>query len=700
MHHLNPHRRQLIAVAITTAFFLSGCGKKTSSESVESDFPPQDVFPEAEDYYVTKVSLPADVLENLEAGRITQEEIDEMSVAGKYPKFFSIATLDDLPVDLVWEDGSDLPEIGSPKAIKGGTRYSALQDYPRTLRRIGPDSNGSFRPYILDDVVMGFARRHPNDTSIGPNGFRYFPGIAQSWASDKENRTVYVKIHPEARWSDGPPITSDDMMFSFFFYQSKYINAPWYNNFYNRNYTNITKYDNKTFSITIREAKPDFTGRVLELEPQPKHFYRELGGDFVERYQWRFVPTSGAYIVRSEDIKKGRAIALTRLEDWWAKDLKSWRYRYNFDRIHFSIIRDTAKTFETFRKGELDTFDLNLAEYWYDKLPDNDPSVTNGYIHKATFYNNTPRPTYGLWMNQSKPLLNNRDVRIGIQYATNWDLVLEKFFRGDYTRMRSTSDGYGEFSTLTIEPRSYSVDDALRYFAKAGFTERDSDGVLIDRNGHRLSFTLSTGYESVKDILTILREEGLKAGLEFRLEILDGTAAWKKVQEKKHDIHFSAFGVAAEMYPRYWETYHSVNAYDLAFLPDGNPNPDRKPKTQTNNLMCIADPELDRLIEEYRASEDVDKLKKLSYLMEQILHGDASFSPGFVRPFYRVGYWRWIKWPDDFNLKIGHSAGQYHLNWMDLEAKKETLEAKRTKGKFPAKNKVYNQYAIKKTGSN
>ena len=63
---------------------------------------------------------------------------------------------------------------------------------------------------------MQLGRRHPNDTSIGPNGFRYFPGIAQSWASDKKTRTIYVKIHPEARWSDGPPITSDDMMFTFF----------------------------------------------------------------------------------------------------------------------------------------------------------------------------------------------------------------------------------------------------------------------------------------------------------------------------------------------------------------------------------------------------------------------------------------------------------------------------------------------------
>ena len=222
---------------------------------------------------------------------------------------------------------------------------------------------------------------------------------------------------------------------------------------------------------------------------------------------------------------------------------------------------------------------------------------------------------------------------------------------------------------------------------------------LVNGEGQRLSFTLSTGYESMKDITTILREEALKCGLEFRLEVLDSTAAWKKVQEKKHDIHFSAFGVSPEMYPRYWETYHSVNAYDQPFLPGGRPNPDRKPKVQTNNLQAIADPELDKLIEQYRASEDVDEMKRLAFRMEELLYEDASFSPGFVAPFYRVGYWRWIRWPDDFNVKISQSAGEYFLSWMDVEAKPETLQARKKGDAFPKEIMVYDQYANKPDNS-
>ena len=131
------------------------------------------------------------------------------------PDLITFATIDDLPTDLVWEDGSDLPDIGSPNATKGGTMYGALADFPRTLRLFGPDSNGSFRPWILDDTRMGLANRHPNDTSIDANGnFRYFPGVAEAWAVDTQKATVYIRLNPAARFSDGEPVTTDDMMFT------------------------------------------------------------------------------------------------------------------------------------------------------------------------------------------------------------------------------------------------------------------------------------------------------------------------------------------------------------------------------------------------------------------------------------------------------------------------------------------------------
>ena len=202
----------------------------------------------------------------------------------------------------------------------------------------------------------------------------------------------------------------------------------------------------------------------------------------------------------------------------------------------------------------------------------------------------------------------------------------------------------------------------------------------------------STGYERFKDILTILKEEAAKAGLELIIETLDGTAGWKKVQEKKHEIHFLAFAVGLEMYPRFWETYHSENAFDKAFLDDGNLNPDRKVKTQTNNLELLAVPEMDRMIDSYRESSDKDEMIELAHKMTQLHHDHASFVPGFIQPSYRLGHWRWLRFPDHFNYKHSRSSTQLFVHWIDEELREETLEAKRENKSFPARVRVFDQF--------
>lgn len=646
--------KHILLFALT--LLLGACGGSSDDDSSD-EFPAHDNTEEVNAYYASK------------------------------PDFFSFKSLADLPTDLAWKNGDQLPEVGSPNALKGGTEYKRLQDFPRTLRTTGPDHNGSFRIFLLDYVGVGLAHLHPTE-------LEYYPGIADSWAVDEENKTVYIKIDPAARFSDGELITTEDFMFMFFYYHSTYILDPWYNNWYGTQYTNITRYDDHTFSISVPERKPDMDARVLELRPIPRHFYYELGDDFVERYQWRFAPTTAAYVLKDkDDLKKGRSLTLTRDKTWWAGDKKHWRYRFNMDRLHFAVIRDTPKHFEAFKRGDIDQFSLRLSEFWYEKLPDTDPDVEAGYIHKSAFYNQRPRPTFGLWMNSAQPLLDDQNVRVGINHAANWELVIEKFFRGDYSRMNTSSDGYGEFTHPSLTSRTFDIEKAQTAFAKAGFAARGPDGVLVNETGQRLSFTLSTGYEHYKDILTILKEEALKAGLELRIEVLDGTAGWKKVQEKKHEIHFVAFAVSLEMYPRFWETYHSANAYDVPYLESGEPNPARKLNAQTNNLESIALPELDALITRYRASEDKQEMITLAHKMTELHHEYASFVPGFVQPFYRTGHWRWIKYPEGFNYKHSRGYDSLFVHWIDTAVKTETLKAMEEDIHFKPEINIYDQYA-------
>lgn len=616
-----------------------------------------------------------------------------------HPEFYVFKTPADLPADLAWTDGGEFPELGSSERKRGGTWNDRLQDFPPTLRVIGPDSNNGFRGYLLDDVSIKFAHIHPDV----PGPHRFFPGLASSWAIDMATKTVFVRIDPAARWSDGVPVTSDDLFFMFWFNQSSYIQAPWYNNFYGigENYTRITRFDEHTFSVTLKEARPDLPSRVLELTPSPRHFFREAGPDFVTRYNWRFAPTTGAYVLTDAEVQRTTTnrnfIVFERQSNWWANDKPQFRYRFNPDKIRLRVIRETTTAWEAFLAGDLDAFGMNLAEYNYDRLPDNAPLVTRGLIHKSTFFNDIPRPNYGLWMNTARPLVSNPEIRMGIQYASNWQLVIDQYFRSGYTRLNTPSDGFGDLTHPTLRARAFDLAQASVHFAKAGFSKRGPDGILVNAAGERLSLTITSGNESLAPVLTILQQEARKAGLDFQIEVLDASAAWKKIQEKNHDIAFSAFGVGVELFPRYWECYHSANAYDQPFLADSKTlNPDRKLKVQTNNLQSIALPELDELITRYDNSESLDDMRVMARRMEEILYADASFSPGYARPFYRVATWRWVHYPENFNVRFSADPLEFSLQWIDESRKPETLSARKDESKsFPAAVRTYDQWKPK-----
>ncbi len=190
-------------------------------------------------------------------------EADLVRTVAEQPDFYLRKPITELPADLPWQDGSDLPEFANPDAPKGGTFYNSIIDFPRTLRTIGPDATGGIRPYLLDWVEPWWVHPHPNFPG------RFYPGLASRWAIDHANRTAYLEIDPAARWSDGTPVTTADVEFSFYFYRSPHLREPWYNDFYTTKFESVTLFDERTFAITFPEDKPDLE-RYLGFSPSPR----------------------------------------------------------------------------------------------------------------------------------------------------------------------------------------------------------------------------------------------------------------------------------------------------------------------------------------------------------------------------------------------------------------------------------------------
>ncbi|MBK1882920.1 hypothetical protein JIN85_10865 [Luteolibacter pohnpeiensis] len=586
----------------------------------------------------------------------------------------------EIPTDLVWDDGMNEPEIGDPRAKKGGVLRQYIPDFPPTTRLFGDNSNNSFRGYLYDDIDIPLVDYHRETMHM-------IPGVASSWAVSKDGRTIYYKIDPAARYSDGEPVHAKDYLVSVYVNVSDNVVNPYAKQYFKENLAQVAMYDDHTISISLPEAQVYGPLIAGDFTPSPPHFFAEYGPDYDTRYQWRFRPTTGAYEVKPEDIVKGVSITETRVKNWWAKDRKYYKYRYNPDKIVYTVVRDQSKAFELFKAGELDTFLITTPELWYEKSEMK--PVYNGYIDKVTFYTRYPKIPRGLYVNVSRPLLKERDVRIGIAESLNWKKVINVMFRGDYQRLNAFNEGYEGLSDPTIKARGFSISDARASFAKAGFTQEDRDGILKKADGTRLSVSITYPTLPIYDqIFSLLREEAKNCGLELRLDGLEATVAYKKEMLKQHDIALGAWGIEPPM-PDFYQFLHSSNAYDES----GNLKPN------TNNTFAWARPDTDMLSEEVRTATTMDDLRTAVQKLQHIMHDEAIFLPGYAVDFVRVGSWRWVRWPDSDTTKfcppVVYDPHEVHVLWIDEDMKKETLEARREGKTFPESVKTVDDYRQK-----
>jgi microcin C transport system substrate-binding protein len=575
---------------------------------------------------------------------------------------------DSLPKDIKWLSNDNPPAIGDSSAQKGGTLNLYIGEFPATLRAVGPDSNGSFRSQ-LDANSMSLINIHPNTEEVVPE-------IATHWAYGSDNKTMYYKINPLAKWSDGKPVIADDFIFNLEFHRSKDIVAPWYNEYYSTQFDRIIKYDDLTIAIVMKEPKPELH-LYANISPIPKHYYGKVTADFVKKYNWEIVPNTGAYELK--EVNKGKSLVWARKKDWWAKDMPFYRGRFNVDKIVFQVIRENTVALEHLRRGAIDLMFATWPDYWYEKMKGG--PFADGYIHKLWFYTDGPADDYALEMNTNVPLLADINVRLGIQHAVNVEKVIEKVLRGDYERLQGVAQGMGKFTNPNVRAFTFDLKKANEYFDKAGFTTWGSDGIRM-KGTQRLSATVTYGAEQVQERLVVMREEVKKAGFELNLQLLDSAASFKSFLEKKHQIAFMAWN--AQIRPEYWSRFHKSNA----------------DKPQTNNFTNIKDDELSDWAVAFRDSQKIEERHVLSHKIQQKIHDLAIIVPLFRVPYFRTAHWRYIRTPKVAATKLSSSLDVFEMSsgglfWIDEKLKTETLAAKKASQKFPEVVNVDKTFKVK-----
>jgi microcin C transport system substrate-binding protein len=464
--------------------------------------------------------------------------------------------------------------------------------------------------------------------------------------------------------------------------RAKEIQAPWFNNYYTTEVVAVEKIDDHTILVKAgnRKAKLDLLN-TTELWPQPRHYY-QLTPNWVKQYNWAVVPTTGPYVI--SDVKKGKSVTFSKQKDWWAKSDRYNQHRFNIDTIKVQVIRDRNIAFRHFLKGELDTFEMLLPNWWHEKAVT--PEYKKGYVQKVMAMTDTKQGAQGLHLNVANPKLADLNIRLGIQHALNIDKMIETVLRGDYERASTFDSGFGEFTDIKLPLRAYDIDKAREYFAKGGYTKPGPDGILQNEKGERLTLALTYTSQEHSKRLTMLKEEAKKAGLELELNLVDGATGFKVMLEKKHEAAWLGWG-GGSLYPQYWEFFHSANAN----------------KPQTNNFFNVADKELDALIAAYDSEFDMAKRAALSRQIQQRIHDLAIFVPGVQLNYVRASSWRHVMLPEVPATKstpdqlywpmdgYPHSSGG--LLWIDPKVKEETQKAKTAGEALTPINRLDKTYA-------
>ncbi len=557
-----------------------------------------------------------------------------------------------VPPDLEWLTNDSDPAFASPDAVKGGTLRIAIRSFPLTFRVVGPDSNAEFRGAILGN--------HLSLIGLHPNTMNIIPELATHWAFGKDKKRMYFRLNKKARWSDGRPVTAHDFAFTLAFMRSKFIVAPWYNDYYTKEIDKVVVYDDYTLAVVGTKAEPDLHLK-LSLSPTPRHYYGKLGKEFVRRYNWKIVPNTGPYQIA--EFKKGKYVKFKRKKDWWARDLTYFKNRFNVNRVVYTVVRNDNMEWEYFKKAKVDIFDMNPPKYWHVKS--RAPVVENGYVHRLWFYNDTSRSPFGLWLNQDRDIFKDKRVRYAFAHAMNIRKVIEEVLRNDFFRLEHGYVGYGPYSNNRIKARRYDLNKVDQYMKSAGW-QRGNDGIWV-KNGRRFSVEVTYGSERHTPKLVVLKEEAKRAGVELKLQKLDPSAWYKKISENRHEVIIMGFGTGLR--PSFWQTWHSDNAH----------------KPQTNNVTNTDDPELDRMIDRYRNSLDETERIQLSLQIQEKIHEIGAFVPEAMRPYFRQAYWRWWRLPTPPATR--HSSSAFSpfdsmtggLFWYDKAVYEKTRKAMKRK---------------------
>jgi microcin C transport system substrate-binding protein len=596
-----------------------------------------------------------------------------------------------------WRTTSSL--IGESKYGDNFQRYDYVNpDAPKggTLNSVAPGTFDSFNPYIVQgSFAAGFAPFGGGllyDTLMEQatdEGSVSHPLIADAYKHPDDYSSVTYRLDPRAKWHDGKPITTDDVIWSF---QVLKANSPMYSRYF-ENVTDAVAVSDREVEFRFDQKGNRELPKILgDLVVLPKHWWEGTDAKGKKRDVTRPTqePPLGSAAYKIASFKPGSEIVWQRVPDYWAAKLPVKIGRQNFDTQRFTYILDENAAWQAFTKGGLEDINAeNSSRRWSTAY--NFPAIKQGDVIKKEFKTETPEPMQGFVLNLRRQQFQDRRIREALTNVLDFESMNRTLFFGLNTRTSSyfqgtelASSGLPQGKELEIleqyrdrlpaelftqefklpvydspqAERKY-LKAAVDLFAQAGWVIKGGKMVNAD-SGQQFKLEILGRDPSDEVIANPYVDSLRKIGIDAALRIVDPSQYVNRTRSFDFDVVTGMFG-QSDSPGNEQRDFWSSKAADAP---------------GSRNLMGIKNPVIDALVDRVIFATDRDDLVAATHALDRVLLWNYYVVPQWHRPVVWLAYWNKFGIPEKQPAYVGADIDSW---WIDKD-KEKALAAKYKSG--------------------
>lgn len=411
-----------------------------------------------------------------------------------------------------------------------------------------PGNPQTFNPLATDGASDSVTRLLFNSlVTVDMQTQQAQPGLAESWSVADDQKTWTFKLRKNLRWSDGAPLTADDVVFTW--------NEVMYNPNYNQLTYDLFRIGGKNFEVskvdsdTVRVVTPDVFAPFLEyfggVSILPKHKLAQATKEnrFLAAYGTGTRPSDivGSGPFRLKDFSAGNSVRLERNPEYCTVDKQNRRLPY-FDEVELLIANTQPAYTALFLNGKADAFENIRREDWWTFQN----ASTNGHFKMVELGAGAERDF--LWFNQNtgtdaagKPIIDpvkanwfrNKKFRQAISFAIDRERLVKEVYGG---RAQAIDGLVSAENSKWFNPNAphypHDVEKARGLLSEMGM--KIQDGTLRDSGGNAVGFTLISSFENpVRGKAALFIQDDLKKlGIKLDYQPLEFRALLQRIGQR------------------------------------------------------------------------------------------------------------------------------------------------------------------------